>query len=104
MPLNKEINQINQNKTRSWDGRLKATTRAEVNFIRVTSLHDRRLTAPNITAQLNKHCEKKSTVRIRLCEASLYGRIGVKKPLFTKHNNVKRLKWSKAHKYWTIEE
>ena len=34
-------------------------TTAEDDFIRVTSLRDRRLTAPNITAQLNQCREKK---------------------------------------------
>ena len=32
-----------------------------------------------------------STVRKRLYEAGLYGRIAVKKPLLMKQNNVKRL-------------
>ena len=44
-----------------------------------------------------------STVR-RLCEASLYGRNAVKKPLLRKQNNVKSLQWAKAHKDWTIEQ
>ena len=59
-------------------------TYKEKNFIKVTSLRDRRVTAPNITAQLNQ-CHKKNesifTLKRRLCEAGLYGRISVKKPL-----------------------
>ena len=84
--------QTGQNMTESRAGRRKAT-RAEDNFIRVICLHDRRLTAPNITAQLNQCQEKNvstSTVR-RIFEAYLYGRNDVKKPLFRKQNNVKRL-------------
>ena len=76
------------------------------NFIKVTSLHDRRLTTPNITAQLNQCCEKNVstfTVRRRLCEAGLYGRIVVKKPVLRKQNYVKRFQWAKLHKNWTIE-
>ena len=41
------------------------------------------------------------TVRRRLCEACLYGRIAVKKPLLRKQNNVKRLQ---THKDQTIEQ
>ena len=51
-------------------GLLDATyfTNAEENFIQVTSLHDRKLTGPNIKAQLNQchekrvniHCEEKN--------------------------------------------
>ena len=47
-----------QNKTKSRTGRPKATTKAEDNFIRVTSFHDRRLTALNITVQQNQYREK----------------------------------------------
>ena len=46
--------EIGQNRTKSRAVKPKATTRAEDNFIRVTSLHDRRLTALDITAQLNQ--------------------------------------------------
>ena len=96
-----------QNKIKSRAGRLKATTGAEDNFIRIISLCDRRLTAPNITAQLNQCRENNvstSTERRTLCEAGLYERITVKKPLLRKQNNVKRLRWAKARKDWTAEQ
>ena len=35
------------------------STYAEDNFIRVTNLRDSKLTAPNITVQLDQCCEKK---------------------------------------------
>ena len=96
-----------QNMTKSWAGRPKATPRTNDNFIRVTSFRDRRLTAPNITAQLT-HCHEKNvstcTARKRLCEAGLYGRISVKIPLLRKQNNVKRLQSAKVQKDWTIEQ
>ena len=41
-----------------------------------------------------------STVRRRLCEAELYGRIAIKKPLLRKQNNVKWSQWVKANKEW----
>ena len=83
-------------------------TYAEDNFIRITSLHNRRLTAPNITAQLNL-CYEKKNVNIHCegeteCEVDLYGRIAVKKPLLRKQNNVKRLQLAKVYKHWTIEQ
>ena len=56
-------------------------TNAEDNFIRVTSMQDIRLIAPNLFAQLNQCHEKNastSTVRRSLCEAGLYDRIAVK--------------------------
>ena len=64
------------------------------NFIRITSLHDSRLTARNITAKLNPCREKSvltSTVRRKLCDAGLYDRIAIKKALLRKKNKVKRL-------------
>ena len=72
----------------------------------VTSLDDRRLTAPNIIAHLNQCHEKMSTstVRKRLCEYDLYGRIAVKKLLLRKQNNIKTFQWAKAHKDWTIKQ
>ena len=82
-------------------------TYAENNFIRVTSLCDRRLTAPNFTAQMNQCCEKYvsiSPMRRRLCEADLYGRIAIKKPQLRKQNNVKRLQWVKTRKDLTTEQ
>ena len=49
---------MRQKNTKNRAGRPKTTTIAEDNFIKVTSLHDRMLTAPNIIAQLN-HVMKK---------------------------------------------
>ena len=94
-------------KTKSRSGRPKETTRAEDNFITVTSLRHRRLTASNIPVQLNQ-CHAKnvsiSIIRRKLNEAGLYGRIAFKRPLLRKQNNVKRLQRAKAHKDLTIEQ
>ena len=49
---------------KSWGGRLKATTREGANFISVTSLRDKSLTVPNITAQLNQ-CREKNVKNLR---------------------------------------
>ena len=88
----KRHQETGQNKTKSRTVRPKATIRAEDNFIRVTS--DRILTAPNSTTLLNQSRLKNvstSTVRRRLCEAGLYSKNIVKKPLSKKQNNVKKL-------------
>ena len=45
-----------------------------------------------------------STMNRKLCEAGLYGRITVKKPLLWKQNNVKKLQLTKVLKDWKIEQ
>ena len=60
----------------------------------VISLHDRKLTAPNINIQLNQCREKNlsaSTMIRRLSGAGLYGRTAVKNPQLRKQNHVKIL-------------
>ena len=69
------------------------------------SLHDRRLTAPNINAQLDQCCEK-------MCWHPLLGEDSVKlvymaklqsRNLLRKQINIKRLQWTKAYKDWIID-
>ena len=43
-------------------------------------------------------------MRRRLCEADLYDRITVKKPLLKKQNHLKSLQWAKTHKDWAVEQ
>ena len=62
-----------------------------------TSLH-------NWTHVVKKKNVSTSTLRWRLYEVGLYGRIAVKKLLLRKQNNVKRIQWAKAHKNWIIEQ
>ena len=88
------------NKTFSWTYIIQDTTY----FTCVDSLRDTRVTVTNLTAQLNQCREKNistSTVRRRLCETVLYGRITVKKPLLRKKNNLKRFQWATGQKDWT---
>ena len=78
---------------------------AEDNFIRVTSLRDRKLIARNITIHLNQ-CREKMYQHPPWgedCEADLYGRIAIKNPLLRNQNNIKRLQWVKVYKVLTIE-
>ncbi|MBN3271930.1 AFF4 protein, partial [Polyodon spathula] len=67
----------------------------------VTSLRNRRLTAPEIQAQLNATRStdvSTSTVQRRLHEAGLTGRIAANKPLLRVQNKRKRLAWAKSGK------
>ena len=79
------------------------TSAAEDTFIRVTSLRNRQLTAPQIRAHINvsqssssRHIST-STVQRRLRESGLHGGIAAKKPLLRMNNKKKRLAWAKKH-------
>lgn len=94
-----------RNKTRS--GRPRATTSAEDRKIVISSKRNRRLTAPEIAAEVNVERFKPlsvSTVKRRLQEADLHGRVAVRKPLLRAVNKKKRLEWATQHKNWTLEE
>lgn len=88
-------------------GRPRATTSAEDQYIVVTSKRNRRLTAPEICAELNKSRAKSvslTTVNRRLRAAGLKGCVATKKPLLRPQNKKKRLAWAKKHQDWTIEQ
>lgn len=44
-----------------------------------------------------------NTLRSHLHENGLYGRVGVRKPLVTKKNQIKRLSWAKERQEWRNE-
>ena len=93
------------NKRRS--GRPRATTSADDRRIVVTSKRNRRKIAPEITAEVNVGRSTPvsvSTVKRRLQEAKLHGRIAMKKPLLRKQNKQKRLKRAREHQHWMIED
>ena len=72
---------------------------AEDNSTRVTSLTDRKLSAPNITdnwTNVVKKISSTGTWTIRHCEAGLYARITLKKQILRKQNNFKTLQWAKV--------
>lgn len=88
-------------------GRPRATSKVEDRHIITMSKRNRRLTAPQLRAELNKSREKEvsvSTVKLRLKEGELHGRIAVRKPLLRKQNRVKRLQWARLHQHWTEED
>ena len=92
----------NQNRKRS--GRPRCTTEQEDKYIRVCSLRNRRLTGPQLAASLNgtrKTPVSTSTVKRRLQDAGLLGRVAKKKPYLRLANKRKRLRWVKEHRHWT---
>lgn len=87
-------------------GRPKITSPAEDRRLEVISKRNRRLTAPQIRAQLNESRETPvslTTVKRRLAKAGLQGRIAARKPLLRPQNRQKRLKWAKEHQNWNID-
>lgn len=75
------------------------TTNAEDITIRLLSKHNSKLTTLQITSELNRGHETKisgvGTVKRRLQEADLHGRVAVRKPLLRRGNRVKRLQWTR---------
>ena len=88
----------NQNRKRS--GRPRCTTEQEDKYIRVSSLRNR------LAASLNsilKTPVSTSTVKRRLWDAGLLGRVAKKKPCLRLANKNKRSSWAKEHRHWTEE-
>jgi len=88
-------------------GRPRKTTPSEDKYIALTSKRNRRLTAPDIAAQTNMWHDlalSTSTVQRRLREASLFGRVAIKKPLLRQQNKRKRLQWARDHKNWSRQQ
>lgn len=103
----KRFAETGQNKSKTRSGRPKSTTSAEDKFIVVTSKRDRRKTAPEISAELNKTRGKPvstETVRRRLCAAGLKGRVAARKALLRSVNKKKRLQWARKHVNWGPED
>ena len=76
-------------------------------YIVINSLRNRRRTAPDLAADFNEHHTTKistTTVKSRLLEVGLRGRVAVKITRLTTVHKQKRLVWAKEHKKWTVEE
>ncbi|XP_076841034.1 uncharacterized protein LOC143485475 [Brachyhypopomus gauderio] len=87
--------QTGSNQSRRRSGRPRCTTEQEDKYIRVSSLRNRRLTGPQLAASLNstrKTPVSTSTVKRRLRDAGLQGRVAKKKPyLANKRKSEKML-------------
>ena len=106
----KRYDETGSHEDRPRKGRPRVNSAAEDKFIRVTSLRNRQLTAPQIRAHINalqssssRHIST-STVQRRLRESGLHGGIAAKKPLLRMNNKKKRLAWAKKHKEWTLNQ
>ncbi|CDQ68723.1 unnamed protein product [Oncorhynchus mykiss] len=72
----------------------------------VFSLRNKRLTGPQLVASLNgtrKTPVSTSTVKRRLRNAGLLGRVAKKKPYLRLANKNKIIRWAKEHRHWTEE-
>lgn len=99
--------ETNNYRDRPRSGRPRATTSSEDHFIVVTSKRNRRLTASEIRAEVNKSRSKPvslTTVKRRLRDANLFGRVAVRKPLLRPQNKRKRMQWVLDHEDWTEED
>ena len=95
------------NRNRSRSRRPTATTSSKDKFIVLTRKLGRRLTASQIYPEVNK-CQLKpvslATVKIRLRDVKLFGRVAVQKPLLRPQNKMKRMHWALTHKHRTEED
>ena len=95
--------QTGSNHNRKRSGRTRCTTKQEDKYITVSSLRNRHLTGPQLAASLNV-TRKMSTVKRRLRDAGLLGRVAKKKPYLRLANKRKKLRWVKEHRHWTEED
>ena len=80
---------------------------SEDKYIRVSSLRNRPLTGPQLAASLTstrKMPVSTSTVKRRLWDAGLQGRLAKKKPYLRLANKRKGVIWAKEHRHWTEED
>jgi transposase len=85
------------NQDRKRSGRPQGRTEQEDKYITVSSLRNRCLTSPQLTASLNstrKTPVSTSAVKRRLRDADLLGRVAKKKPYLRPGNKKKRLRWA----------
>ena len=84
--------------SRPKSGRPRSTTKQEDQFIKLTSLRNRKATAGDIQLTINNTREQpisKATVRRRLVACGLGGRVARSKPFLRPTNKRKRYLWAK---------
>uniref|UniRef100_A0A0E9WIF3 Transposase Tc1-like domain-containing protein n=1 Tax=Anguilla anguilla TaxID=7936 RepID=A0A0E9WIF3_ANGAN len=83
------------------------TTPSEDQYIKLSSLRDRKATSSQIQNLLNKERKtpiSKSTVKRRLSCSGLRGRVAVSKPLLRRGNRAKCLGWAKKYQHFTVDD
>ena len=89
---------------RKRSGRPRITSPRDDRALVKMSLQNRRLTSTELKRKLKDSLEvecSSRTVRRRLDNAGLHGRVARKKPLLTSRHRAIRLKWAKERKDWT---
>ena len=92
---------------RKRSGRPKISSSREDRHLVHLSLQDRRLTSPQLKRQWEDTCGivcSSRTVRKRLDNVGLHGRVAKKKPLLTERHKRIRLNWAKERKNWSLAE
>lgn len=86
-------------------GRPRVTTPSQDKYMRVSSLRDRFKPAREIARSVIVHKTKKNpsltTVKRRLREVGLDGRVARNKPKLTKKQRLARLEWAKKYRSWS---
>ena len=89
----KRYKETNSNCDKPRSGSPRISSEAENKSIILLSKRDRRKTALEIQADFNSG-HGTNTVKRRLRDVGLYGRVAKKKPLLRKVNKTKRLQWA----------
>lgn len=89
---------------KSRSGRPRKTDTRIDRLICRKSKNNRFLTANDIQASLSNVNISTSTIRRRLCENNLFGRIAKKKPLISERNRRIRLAWAKEKVNWSTAQ
>lgn len=84
-------------------GRKRKTSEREDREIVRAAVKRRRVSAQVIKAETKLQVSLQ-TIRNRLHEAGLYGRVAVKKAWVREANRIKRLRWAHEHLDWTVEQ
>lgn len=103
----KRFKDTRSHENRKRCGRSRITTRREDKYVTILSKRERTRTAPDIREELNSMRSTPlsvPTVRRRLLEVGLKGRIAAKKPLLREVNIMKRLQWAKDHESWDTNQ
>lgn len=103
----KRQRETGSNKNKKGSGRPRKTSKRDDNRMLQISKANRFKSASDIRAEINQSLDAPvslTTVKRRLREGGLFGRIAVKKPLLSSANKRKRLQFAKEHENWTIEQ
>jgi hypothetical protein len=88
-------------------GRPRITSPAEDRALKFRSLSNRKLTAVDLRRTvITKYSRLPSpwTIRRRLVEMGLHGRVAAKKPLLSFANRLWRLRWAQKYSKWTVSD